>query len=202
MYKYCTIEKIQRRLGRRANIFTESLIPSDNISVISSNLDVELVHELIITNETLIDTYFGMLYVLPIHPLDIPLIEPIVVGFVINDLMMSLYDQGMIASLGGDGGLGSTIYQKAKELLKSYFIGTKIYIPGVIAQEDNAFQNVYRLILPNTPELVDRRTSITQNVTVIGSYKRNKNNIDINFGEDRKYNSSVAQDGEIPIWYG
>lgn len=197
MYKYCTIEKIQRRLGRRANIFTESLIPSDNVSVISSNLDVELVHELITTNEALIDTYFGMLYVLPIHLLDIPLIEPIVVGFVINDLMMSLYDQGMIASLGGDGGLGSTIYQKAKELLKSYFIGTKIYIPGVLAPEDNAFQNVYRLILPNTPELVDRRTSLTQNVTVIGEYKTNKSNLDVNFGDNRRY----ARDYETPLWY-
>ena len=187
MYKYCTVEKIQRRLGRRANIFTENLIPSDNISVISSNLDVELVHELILTNETLIDTYFRMLYVLPIHPLDIPLIEPIVVGFVINDLMMSLYDQGMIASLGGDGGLGSTIYQKAKELLKSYFIGTNIYIPGVSAPEDNALQGAYRLILPNTPELINRRTSITQNVTVIGEYKTNKNNLGLDFGEDRRY---------------
>lgn len=186
-YKYCTVEKIQRRLGRRANIFTENLIPSDNISVISSNLDVELVHELILANETLIDTYFRMLYVLPIHPLDIPLIEPIVVGFVINDLMMSLYDQGMIASLGGDGGLGSTIYQKAKELLKSYFIGTNIYIPGVSAPEDNALQGAYRLILPNTPELINRRTSLTQNVTVIGEYKTNKNNLGLDFGEDRRY---------------
>jgi len=187
MYKYCTVEKIQRRLGRRANIFTESLIPSDNVSVISSNLDVELVHELILANETLIDTYFRMLYVLPIHPLDIPLIEPIVVGFVINDLMMSLYDQGMIASLGGDGGLGSTIYQKAKELLKSYFIGTNIYIPGVSAPEDNALQGAYRLILPNTPELINRRTSLTQNVTVVGEYKTNKNNLGLDFGEDRRY---------------
>lgn len=202
MYKYCTVEKIQRRLGRRANIFTENLIPSDNISVISSNLDVELVHELILTNETLIDTYFRMLYVLPIHPLDIPLIEPIVVGFVINDLMMSLYDQGMIASLGGDGGLGSTIYQKAKELLKSYFIGTNIYIPGVSAPEDNALQGAYRLILPYTPELLERRTSLTQNVTVIGGYRKNKNNLDVNFGEDRYNNRSVALDGEIPLWYG
>lgn len=202
MYKYCTVEKIQRRLGRRANIFTESLIPSDNVSVISSNLDVELVHELILANETLIDTYFRMLYILPIHPLDIPLIEPIVVGFVINDLMMSLYDQGMIASLGGDGGLGSTIYQKAKELLKSYFIGTNIYIPGVSAPEDNAMQNASRLILPNTPELGYKRTSATQNFTVLGSYKNNKNNIDVNFGDGRHWNRSVAQDGEIPLWYG
>lgn len=186
-YKYCTVEKIQRRLGRRANIFTESLIPSDNVSVISSNLDVELVHELILTNETLIDTYFRMLYVLPIHPLDIPLIEPIVVGFVINDLMMSLYDQGMIASLGGDGGLGSTIYQKAKESLKGYFIGTSIYIPGVSAPEDNALQGASRLILPNTPELGYKRTSTIQNVTVIGEYNRNKNNLGLDFGEDRRY---------------
>ena len=196
MYKYCTVEKIQRRLGRRANIFTESLIPSDNISVISSNLDVELVHELILANETLVDTYFRMLYVLPIHPDDIPLIEPIVVGFVINDLMMSVYDQGMIASLGGDGGLGSTIYQKAKELLKSYFIGTNIYIPGVSAPEDNALQGAYRLILPNTPELIDRRTSLTQNVTVIGEYRTNKNNLDVNFGDNRRY----ARDCETPLW--
>lgn len=202
MYKYCTIEKIQRRLGRRANIFTESLIPSDNVSVISSNLDVELVHELILTNERLIDTYFRMLYVLPIHPEDIPLIEPIVVGFVINDLMMSLYDQGMIASLGGDGGLGSTIYQKAKESLKGYFIGTNIYIPGVSAPEDNALQGASRLILPNTPELGYKRTSTTQNVTVIGSYRRNKDNLDVNFGNDRYNNRSVALDGEIPLWYG
>lgn len=200
MYKYCTVEKIQRRLGRRANIFTENLIPSDNVSVISSNLDVELVHELILTNEALIDTYFRMLYVLPIHPLDIPLIEPIVVGFVINDLMMSLYDQGMIASLGGDGGLGSTIYQKAKESLKGYFIGTNIYIPGVSAPEDNALQGASRLILPNTPELGYKRTSTTQNVTVIGGYRRNKDNLDVNFGDDRRYNHSVAMDGEIPLW--
>lgn len=197
MYKYCTVEKIQRRLGRRANIFTESLIPSDNVSVISSNLDVELVHELILTNETLIDTYFRMLYVLPIHPLDIPLIEPIVVGFVINDLMMSLYDQGMIASLGGDGGLGSTIYQKAKELLKSYFIGTNIYIPGIFAPEDNAIKGAYRLLLPYTSELLERRTSITPNVTVIGHYKNNRNNTDVDFGEGSRY----PKDSEIPLWY-
>lgn len=198
MYKYCTVEKIQRRLGRRANIFTESLIPSDNISVISSNLDVELVHELILANETLIDTYFRMLYVLPIHPDDIPLIEPIVVGFIINDLMMSVYDQGMIASLGGDGGLGSTIYQKAKESLKGYFIGTNIYIPGVFAPEDNSLQGAHRLILPNTPELSEIRTSLTRNVTIIGEYKTNKNNLGLNFGDDRRY----VRDSEIPIWYG
>lgn len=181
MYKYITVEKIQRRLGRRANVFTNSLIPSDNISVLSSNLDTELIHDLIIRNESLIDTYFGMLYQLPIDSRDIPLIEPILEGFVINDLMMSLYDQGMIASLGGDGGFGSTIYQKAKELLKGYFIGSGIYIPGIFAPEDNAMREAYPLLLPFTPQLTERRDNITRSYTIIGKYQNNRNNLEFDF---------------------
>jgi len=181
MYKYITVEQIQRRLGRRANVFTNSLIPSDNVSVISSNLDTELIHDLIIRNETLIDTYFGMLYVLPIDPRDIPLISPILEGFVINDLMMSLYDQGMIASLGGDGGFGSTIYQKAKELLKGYFIGSGIYIPGIFAPEDNAMREAYPLLLPYTSQLTERRDNITRNYTIIGNYQKSRNNMEFDF---------------------
>ena len=181
MYKYITVEKIQRRLGRRANVFTNSLIPSDNVSVLSSNLDTELIHDLIIRNEALTDTYFGMLYVLPIDPRDIPLIEPILEGFVINDLMMSLYDQGMIASLGGDGGFGSTIYQKAKELLKGYFIGSGIYIPGIFAPEDNAIREAYPLLLPFTERLSERRDNITRSYTIIGKYKNNRSNMEFDF---------------------
>jgi len=186
MYKYITVEKIQRRLGRRANVFTNSLIPSDNISVISSNLDTELIHDLIIRNETLIDTYFGMLYVLPIDLRDVPLIEPILEGFVINDLMMSLYDQGMIASLGGDGGFGSTIYQKAKELLKGYFIGSGIYIPGIFAPEDNAMKEAYPLLLPYTPQLTERRDNITRSYTLIGNYQKNRSNMEFDFTNNKK----------------
>ena len=186
MYKYITVEKIQRRLGRRANVFTNSLIPSDNVSVISSNLDTELIHDLIIRNETLIDTYFGMLYVLPIDLRDVPLIEPILEGFVINDLMMSLYDQGMIASLGGDGGFGSTIYQKAKELLKGYFIGSGIYIPGIFAPEDNAMKEAYPLLLPYTPQLTERRDNITRSYTLIGSYQKNRSNMEFDFTNNKK----------------
>lgn len=186
MYKYITVEKIQRRLGRRANVFTNSLIPSDNVSVISSNLDTELIHDLIIRNETLIDTYFGMLYVLPIDLRDVPLIEPILEGFVINDLMMSLYDQGMIASLGGDGGFGSTIYQKAKELLKGYFIGSGIYIPGIFAPEDNAMKEAYPLLLPYTPQLTERRDNITRSYTLIGNYQKNRSNMEFDFTNNKK----------------
>ena len=186
MYKYITVEKIQRRLGRRANVFTNSLIPSDNISVISSNLDTELIHDLIIRNETLIDTYFGMLYVLPIDLRDVPLIEPILEGFVINDLMMSLYDQGMIASLGGDGGFGSTIYQKAKELLKGYFIGSGIYIPGIFAPEDNAMKEAYPLLLPYTRQLTERRDNITRSYTLIGNYQKNRSNMEFDFTNNKK----------------
>lgn len=186
MYKYITIEKIQRSLGRRANVFSSDLIPSDNISAISTNLDVELIHDLIIRNESLIDTYFGMIYVLPIDTRDIPLIEPIVEGFVINDLMMRVYDQGMIASLGGDGGFGSTIYQKAKELLKGYFIGTGIYIPGVSAPEDSGYgKEAYPLLLPYTPQLTERRDNITRNYTVIGSYQKSRKNMEFDFRTDR-----------------
>jgi len=186
MYKYITVEKIQRRLGRRANVFTNSLIPSDNVSVISSNLDTELIHDLIIRNEALIDTYFGMLYVLPIDLRDVPLIEPILEGFVINDLMMSLYDQGMIASLGGDGGFGSTIYQKAKELLKGYFIGSGIYIPGIFAPEDNAMKEAYPLLLPYTPRLTERRDNITRSYTLIGNYQKNRSNMEFDFTNNKK----------------
>lgn len=186
MYKYITVEKIQRRLGRRANVFSNSLIPSDNVSVLSSNLDTELIHDLIIRNEALIDTYFGMLYVLPIDPRDIPLIEPILEGFVINDLMMSLYDQGMIASLGGDGGFGSTIYQKAKELLKGYFTGSGIYIPGIFAPEDNAMREAYPLLLPFTLQLTERRDNITRSYTVIGKYQNNRSNMEFDFTTDNK----------------
>lgn len=195
MYKYITIEKIQRSLGRRANVFSSDLIPSDNISAISTNLDVELIHDLIIRNESLIDTYFGMIYVLPIDTRDIPLIEPIVEGFVINDLMMRVYDQGMIASLGGDGGFGSTIYQKAKELLKGYFIGSGIYIPGVFAPEDNAMREAYPLLLPYTPQLTERRDNVTRNYTVIGSYKNNRNNMEFDFQNNRRYIGV-----EKPLW--
>ena len=186
MYKYITVEKIQRRLGRRANVFTNSLIPSDNVSVLSSNLDTELIHDLIVRNEALIDTYFGMLYVLPIDPRDIPLIEPILEGFVINDLMMSLYDQGMIASLGGDGGFGSTIYQKAKELLKGYFIGSGIYIPGIFAPEDNAIKEAYPLLLPFTEQLSERRDNITRSYTIIGHYNKNRSNMEFDFTNTNK----------------
>jgi len=186
MYKYITVEKIQRRLGRRANVFTNSLIPSDNVSVISSNLDTELIHDLIIRNEALIDTYFGMLYALPIDLRDVPLIEPILEGFVINDLMMSLYDQGMIASLGGDGGFGSTIYQKAKELLKGYFIGSGIYIPGIFAPEDNAMKEAYPLLLPYTPRLTERRDNITRSYTLIGNYQKNRSNMEFDFTNNKK----------------
>jgi hypothetical protein len=185
MYKYITIEKIQRSLGRRANVFSSDLIPTNNISAISTNLDVELIHDLIIRNESLIDTYFGMIYVLPIDTRDIPLIEPIVEGFVINDLMMRVYDQGMIASLGGDGGFGSTIYQKAKELLKGYFIGSGVYIPGVFAPEDNAMREAYPLLLPYTPQLTERRDNITRNYTVIGKYQNNRKNMEFDFREDK-----------------
>jgi len=186
MYKYITVEKIQRRLGRRANVFTNSLIPSDNVSVISSNLDTELIHDLIIRNEALIDTYFGMLYALPIDLRDVPLIEPILEGFVINDLMMSLYDQGMIASLGGDGGFGSTIYQKAKELLKGYFIGSGIYIPGIFAPEDNAMKEAYPLLLPYTTQLTERRDNITRSYTLIGNYQKNRSNMEFDFTNNKK----------------
>ena len=196
MYKYITVEKIQRRLGRRANVFTNSLIPSDNVSVISSNLDTELIHDLIIRNEALIDTYFGMLYVLPIDPRDIPLIEPILEGFVINDLMMSLYDQGMIASLGGDGGFGSTIYQKAKELLKGYFIGSGIYIPGIFAPEDNAMREAYPLLLPFTERLSERRDNITRSYTIIGHYNKNRSNMEFDF----RQNSSRVFGVEEKLW--
>ena len=186
MYKYITIEKIQRSLGRRDNVFSNDLIPSDNVSVISSNIDVELINDLIVRNETLIDTYFGMIYVLPIDSRDIPLIEPILEGFVINDLMMRVYDQGMIASLGGDGGFGSTIYQKAKELLKGYFIGTGIYIPGISAPEDSGYgKEAYPLLLPYTPQLTNRRDNITRNYTVIGSYQNNRRNMEFNFRENK-----------------
>ena len=196
MYKYITVEKIQRRLGRRANVFTNSLIPSDNVSVLSSNLDTELIHDLIIRNEALIHTYFGMLYVLPIDPRDIPLIEPILEGFVINDLMMSLYDQGMIASLGGDGGFGSTIYQKAKELLKGYFIGSGIYIPGIFAPEDNAMREAYPLLLPFTERLSERRDNITRSYTVIGKYKNNRSNMEFDF----RQSSSRVFGVEEKLW--
>lgn len=193
MYKYITIEKIQRRLGRRANVFTNSLIPSDNVSVLSSNLDTELIYDLIIRNEALIDTYFGMLYVLPIDSRDIPLIEPILEGFVINDLMMSLYDQGMIASLGGDGGFGSTIYQKAKELLKGYFIGSGIYIPGIFAQEDNVIKEAYPLLLPFTERLSERRDNITRSYTIIGNYNKNRSNMEFDFTNTNKNSGAEKQ---------
>ena len=196
MYKYITVEKIQRRLGRRANVFTNSLIPSDNVSVLSSNLDTELIHDLIIRNEALIDTYFGMLYVLPIDSRDIPLIEPILEGFVINDLMMSLYDQGMIASLGGDGGFGSTIYQKAKESLKAYFIGSGIYIPGIFAPEDNAMREAYPLLLPFTERLSERRDNITRSYTIIGHYNKNRSNMEFDF----RQNSSRVFGVEEKLW--
>ncbi len=172
-FKYTSFHSLNRKIGRRANVFQSALIPLDDTGVISQTIDPELVEDIVFQVEHKIDTYFGTLYVLPVDERDKPTIQDIVEKFVLAELAISLYDTSLVPSLGGDSGFGSVMLQRAREELKAYFVGTNIYIPGVSYGKDEHSMEAHPLILQYTPMRDKRRDLLSPSTVLIGTNKRN-----------------------------
>lgn len=187
-FKYTSFASLNRKIGRRANVFQSALIPLDETGVISQTIDPELVEDIVYQVEHKIDVYFGTLYVLPVDERDKVVLKDIVEKFVLAELAISLYDTSLVPSLGGDSGYGGTMLQRAREELKAYFIGTNIYIPGVSYNREEGSTEAHPLILTYTPMRNRRRDLLTPSTVMIGKMgKDTLDKIGVNFEDEPKW---------------
>ena len=148
----------------------------------SITVDPEIVEMIVEEVETRnIDAILGQIYELPLPEACYPIIASIVEKYVCAELMNIHFESTQMASVGGDAGYGSVMYQQANNELKQLVLGKGIFIPGVMsAEESNYMKEGHGISLTiygavpksNIPD------TITRNRTTIGPIASRVNNKD------------------------
>ena len=170
--KYTTIERIRLNLGTRLNIVESTVAPMlGQTKAGSITVDPERVELIANRIEARIEAIWSQIYELPVpigHCFD--LIQSIVEKYICAELMNMHFEGTQMASVGGDAGYGSLMYQQANNEIKQLVLGHGIFIPGVMSAEESNYMKEAQpisLVPFGAINKINKPDTVTKNRTVI-----------------------------------
>ncbi len=174
---YTNFDSISRKLHSRLKVLNTNNTFSYN-SIASVEVDNNLVLDIIEENENLLNSYLGLVYVLPLNNVH-PILKKCIDNLVIADLLLIYFSTtGMTDSQDVSGyGLGSK--QEGLQIIKCLTYDLNIMIPGLDGN-DKGNLKTSSIILPNETFITTYVNSIPTNQSIyIGKLN---NNDEIEFG--------------------
>lgn len=183
---YTTIESISRKLRARLKIAAQKTVPNQYVSqnLAKTEVDNELIIDVIQENEAYLDEYLGMVYTLPLQN-EHPILKKCVDSLIMADLMQYHFTMAGYAESQDVSGFGVLNKQEGYQIIRSLTWGYNVAIPGI--GPEYIRQNPVTPIRLNGEQFLNNRQNQylpTDQYTLVDKIKKSNSISDINFGPE------------------